>query len=205
MAVVIGSGGHGKVVVDALLTAGVPASEIEVRDADAARAKALVLGIPVKTPDLSETLQGRDVHVAIGSCAVRGKLYTALGDIDARPLTIAHPAANVSRSAQIGHGSFVAAQAVIGPDTVIGAGVIINHGAVVDHDCVVGAFSHVAPNATLGGGAKLGEAVLVGSGAVILPGVAVGDGAVIGAGAVVTHDVPAGETWIGNPARKQAD
>lgn len=41
----------------------------------------------------------------------------------------------------------------------------------------------------------------IGAGAVILPGRRIGSGALIGAGAVVTHDVPAGETWVGNPAR----
>jgi len=43
--------------------------------------------------------------------------------------------------------------------------------------------------------------VMVGCGAVILPGVRLGTGCQIGAGAVVTHDVPAGEVWVGNPAK----
>ena len=42
----------------------------------------------------------------------------------------------------------------------------------------------------------------IGAGAVILPGVTIGSKAMIGAGAVVTRDVPAGETWVGNPARR---
>ena len=48
----------------------------------------------------------------------------------------------------------------------------------------------------------------IGSGATILCGVTIGAGAIVGAGAVVTHDVAAGETVAGNPARamrKQAN
>jgi maltose O-acetyltransferase len=48
---------------------------------------------------------------------------------------------------------------------------------------------------------RIGSDVWVGAGAIILPGVAIGDGALIGAGSVVTHDVPAGATAFGNPAR----
>ena len=43
----------------------------------------------------------------------------------------------------------------------------------------------------------------IGGGAVILPGITIGAGAMVGAGAVVTRDVPPGETWAGNPARRQ--
>jgi len=43
----------------------------------------------------------------------------------------------------------------------------------------------------------------IGSGAVILGGVRVGTGAMVGAGAVVTHDVPAGATVAGVPARSR--
>ena len=48
---------------------------------------------------------------------------------------------------------------------------------------------------------SVGRGASIGGGAVILPGLAIGERAIIGAGAVVTKDVPAGETWIGNPAR----
>ncbi len=43
--------------------------------------------------------------------------------------------------------------------------------------------------------------VSIGSGAVILCGLTIGEAARIGAGAVVTHDVPAGATVVGVPAR----
>jgi UDP-2-acetamido-3-amino-2,3-dideoxy-glucuronate N-acetyltransferase len=44
----------------------------------------------------------------------------------------------------------------------------------------------------------------IGSGAVVMCGVTIGAGALIGAGAVVTHDVAAGATVAGVPARQMA-
>ena len=41
----------------------------------------------------------------------------------------------------------------------------------------------------------------IGAGAVVLGGVTIGEKAMIGVGSVVTHDVPDGELWYGNPAR----
>lgn len=46
------------------------------------------------------------------------------------------------------------------------------------------------------------DGATIGANATILPGVTIGKGAMIGAGAVVTMDVPDGETWVGNPARR---
>jgi len=48
---------------------------------------------------------------------------------------------------------------------------------------------------------KVGDNVTIGSNATILGGITIGEGAMIGAGSVVTKDVPAGEVWIGNPAK----
>ncbi|MBF0360123.1 MAG: N-acetyltransferase [Oligoflexia bacterium] len=49
---------------------------------------------------------------------------------------------------------------------------------------------------------KIADNVSLGSNVTILGGVEIGSGAIIGAGSVVTKNVPAGEIWAGNPAKK---
>jgi acetyltransferase-like isoleucine patch superfamily enzyme len=41
----------------------------------------------------------------------------------------------------------------------------------------------------------------IGAGSTILPGLTIGEKAFVAAGSVVTKDIPAGEIWMGNPAR----
>ena len=41
----------------------------------------------------------------------------------------------------------------------------------------------------------------IGAGSTILPGITIGEKAFIAAGSVVTKDVPAGELWMGSPAK----
>lgn len=86
--------------------------------------------------------------------------------------------------------------------TVIGARswlmpyVHVGHDVVVGEDCEIAGGSVIAAHSTLGAGVRIGLHT------VTRPGVTIGDGARTGAGAVVVCDVPAGETWVGNPARK---
>ena len=48
---------------------------------------------------------------------------------------------------------------------------------------------------------KVCKGASVGAGSTLLPGITIGENAMIGAGSVVTKDVPAGEIWVGNPAK----
>lgn len=48
---------------------------------------------------------------------------------------------------------------------------------------------------------KICKGATVGAGSVILPGITIGEKAFIAAGSVVTKDVPAGELWMGSPAK----
>jgi bifunctional UDP-N-acetylglucosamine pyrophosphorylase/glucosamine-1-phosphate N-acetyltransferase len=47
----------------------------------------------------------------------------------------------------------------------------------------------------------IGDDASIGSDTMLVAPVEVGDGAITGAGAIVTHNVPAGEVWLGAPAR----
>lgn len=49
---------------------------------------------------------------------------------------------------------------------------------------------------------RVGKGAAIGSNATILGSVTIGAGALVGAGSVVTKDIPAGEVWAGNPARR---
>lgn len=105
----------------------------------------------------------------------------------------------------IGRGTKIGTHSYVCPGVVIGKECFIAHAVMFTND----KFSDVPKFENLkelGERWKrrdtiIGDRVRIGSGAVILP-VRIGDDAIIGAGAVVTKDVPAGETWAGNPARR---
>lgn len=86
--------------------------------------------------------------------------------------------------------------------TIIGARTLLMTKAHVGHDTVIGEDCDIAPSASIGGCCTIGDRVKIGMNAQIRPHVSIGDGARIGQGASVVRDVPAGETWVGVPARR---
>jgi len=192
---IVGAGGHAKVVVDAARACEHDVVAILGAQSDPAE----VLGYPVS----SDASAGRPdgFVVAVGDNATRSRLFSEHQSLGRTPLTVIHPAATIAPSAEIGGGTFIAAGVIVNPGARIGRNVILNTGCVIDHDVVVGDHAHVAPNAALCGAARVGEGTLVGVGASIVPGASVGEWSVIGAGAAVVDDLPARSVCAGVPAR----
>jgi sugar O-acyltransferase (sialic acid O-acetyltransferase NeuD family) len=197
----LGAGGHAKVVYDALRQYD-PTVGVDVRDDNIALNGQLFFDCTITAPIGDFTKLQARVHVAIGTNHVRQRIAVAALKANMLLHSIVHPVAVVSLRARVSAGAFVGAGAIIAPAAEVASGVIINHGAVVDHECHIGPWVHVGPNATLGGAVSVGEGCLIGAGAVILPGLSIGEWAVVAAGAVVTRNVESGATVAGVPARR---
>jgi sugar O-acyltransferase (sialic acid O-acetyltransferase NeuD family) len=195
--IVVGSGGHAKVVIATARAAGFTISHV-VDDAEPRWGTSL-LGAPVTGPS-APALADPDalVVLAIGDNRTRAKLAAGAR---CRFATIVHPSAVVEALAGCGDGSVIFAGSVIQPDARLGAHVIVNTGASIDHDCVLGDCVHIAPGVRLAGNVTLGAGALLGIGAVAIPGVTVGAWTTVGAGAAIVRDLPSEIVAAGVPAR----
>lgn len=194
---VIGAGGHAKVVIATLEAAGRVVRA--TFDDDARRQGTCILGVPVVGPlDAAMEYQRLEAVAAIGDNETRRAIVERL---PLRWITAVHPLAVVHSSARLGPGTVVFAGVVIQPDARIGSHVILNTAVTIDHDCSVNDFAHLAPGTHLGGNVSVGQGVFLGIGTVVLPNLVVGDAAVVGGGAVVVRDVAPATVVAGVPAR----
>lgn len=203
--IILGAGGHAKVLIDLLQEISVPV--IGLTDPAAAAKPAGLLGLPVLgddsvileySPDAVDLVNGLGTT---GPATQRRDLYETFTRRGYAFRTLIHPAAVISRHAVIRPGTQVMAGAVIQAGCEIRENVIINTRASVDHDCLIGSHSHIAPGVTCSGGVRIGSGVHVGSGAVIIQGIAIGEGSIVGAGAVVAKTVESGVLVTGIPAK----
>lgn len=201
--VILGGGGHAKVVIDMARRLGAWRIAGVLDDAPGV-AGTMVLGCPVLggTERLRDFAGGYAAFVvAIGANAVRQRLQERATASGLHAAALIHPAAIVADSAVVAPGAVVMAGAVINADAKIGDGAIVNTGALIDHDCCLREYSHVAPGAALCGAVTVGARTLVGVGASVIPGISIGDDCVIGAGSAVVHPVSSRAKVAGVPAR----
>lgn len=188
--VLIGGGGHAKVVIDAI-KCGREFNIYGIVDRRLKKGES-VLGIRVIGDDavLPEVFKKGIKHAfigvgSVGDCKIRKKIYDNLKKIGFCLPIIIHPKAVVSKAVELGEGTFVAAGAVINPGTEIGRNVIVNTRSSIDHDCSIGNFVHIAPGATLSGEVKVGDETHVGTGASVIQGIRIGKRNMIPAGYAV--------------------
>lgn len=194
--IILGAGGHAKVIADILLASGEPLAGF-LDD----HVKGPVLDRPVlgTLADI-DTFAGTHVFVmGIGDNQTRKKIGERCAVRWHRAI---HPAATIAKSASIGEGSVVMAGAIVNPCARIGRHSIINTAAVVEHDCVVSDYVHLSPGVRLSGKVEIGEGTWLGTSAAVVNNVSVCAGCTIGAGTVVVKDITVPGTYVGVPAKR---
>jgi len=204
--IILGGGGHAKVLIDAIRSGGLYTIKGIVDPSLAVGTK--VSGVPVLGDDRFLERCGRSagaICLAIGVGSVKApERRKAIFERFSRRFrfpAVVHENAYVASGVTAQEGVQVMAGAVVNPDAEIGKNCVINTSAVVEHDCIIGAHAHISIGAVLGGGVTIGECSHIGMGAKILQGVRIGSGVTVGAGAVVVKDVGDGMTVAGVPAR----
>lgn len=200
------AGGHGRVVLDALLASRVSVSGI--------LDPAIVVGsaifdVPVLGGDeWLDQANPDDILLVNGvgatsSKSLRSRFFNTWKQRGFNFVSVQHPSAVVGREVIFSEGSQIMAGTIVQCRATIGDNVVINTRASVDHDCKIGAHAFIGPGVTLCGDVCIGDSAFLGAGAIVLPGITIGSNAIVGAGAVVTRDVPCGELVAGNPATKK--
>jgi len=204
---ILGAGGHAKVVAEMAIASGV-ASRLAFLDDRCTGPDPWppVLGWPVIGP-LGVSLQADTpaqfdaAVVAIGHAGTRLHWIQHLHAAGYRLPILIHPTAWVSPSAQLGPASVVFAQVAVQVQASIGTGVILNTGCSVDHDAQLSDGVHICPGARLAGNVQVGARSWIGIGASVIQQVRIGSDVTVGAGAAVVRDLPDGVTAVGVPAR----
>ena len=203
--VVIGGGGHAKVLISVLKKDGYHVkgyTDIEDRGS--------ILGVPFLGNDaiLDEIARkSQSPHAVIGigkvdASELRLSLQDKLGALGFDFPVICSPHAVVNEGVCLRAGTVIFDGVVINSGTEIGRACILNTGSIIEHDCRLGENVSIGPGVTISGGVTIGDNCMIGAGASIIQSIKVCQDSLIGAGSTVIADVITPGTYAGNPIRK---
>ena len=202
--VIIGAGGHGRVILD-ILRAANDYNPIGFIDADTALHGHRIDGLKVLGDfSILESLKFQGVTgaiVAIGDNGIRREYAERINEMKFELINAIHPSANIAANAALGKNIVIASGALVCAHCQIGNSVILNTGCIVDHESIIANSAHICPGAKLAGRVIVESGAFVGIGATIIQNIRIGIDAIVGAGAVVINDVPPAATVVGVPAK----
>lgn len=204
--VIIGAGGHAKVIIDIILQRKKILSDNLIikgilDDSFNDNEKKDLFGIPVigKINKISELPTNIYYIIAIGNNSIRKKISQKYKEIKYMPLI--HPKAIIGENVKIEMGTIVMAGSIVNSYTKIGKHCIVNTGSIIEHDNIIEDYVHISPGAIICGGISIGEETWIGARATIIQGLRIGNKVTIGAGAVIVKDVENFSIMVGIPAK----
>ena len=204
--IVIGGGGHAKVVIGILRKQGeyIIRGYVDPRNCGELLG-ASYLGTDDQLGDLYSESQAKNAVLAVGQIGTgeaRQSIWRRLGSLHLILPAIVSPDAMINEGASVGDGVLVLDGAIINTGARLGIGVIANTHSTIEHDVVLEDWVHIAPGATILGGVRVGQFSMVGAGATVIEGRTIGARIMVGAGATVVHDLSEPGVYFGSPARR---
>jgi sugar O-acyltransferase (sialic acid O-acetyltransferase NeuD family) len=203
--VVIGGGGHAKVLISVLKK-----TIYEIVGYTDRQDRGAILGVSYLGND--------DILLDLIRNHAQCNAIIGLGKIDASGLrntlqkeceklgfnfpTIVSPQAVINEEVKLGGGTVVFDGVVVNSGTETGRACILNTNCTIEHDCRIGDNVHIAPGATLSGGVDIGSNCMIGTGANVIQSICIEANSLIGAGSTVVKDISVPGTYVGNPARQ---
>lgn len=204
----VGAGGHCKVILDLLLKlqgyeiAGI--IDLKKRIGDK------VFGVPVVGTDsdlpkfFKKGVTRCFISVgSVGDAWVRVKLYNFVKKIGFILPNLISPETCISSQIILGEGNYIAPGVIINAGARIGNNCILNTGTIIEHDCQIGNFVHLSPGSILSGGVFVGNYSHIGTGSMVIQNLEIGASTVIGAGSVVTKNIRKCMVAYGNPCKER--
>jgi sugar O-acyltransferase (sialic acid O-acetyltransferase NeuD family) len=204
--IVMGGGGHARVLIDALLLQS--CDILGYTDPDEQLNNTPIQGINYIGDDqVILSYKPSEIRLvnglgSIGSTKHRKKLFESFKQQGYTFANVLHPSAVISRDSILLEGVQIMAGAIVQAGSHIGANTIINTKASIDHDCQIGAHVHLAPGVTLSGNVKVEDGVHIGTGATVIQQIQIHSNSIIGAGALVLRNISANRTVYGVPAKE---
>lgn len=161
--IIIGAGGHGKVVAEAIQKQG-KYNLLGFCD-DSFIAGTMVIDTYKVICSVSQ-LANMDFDcfiVAIGNNSIRKKIFETLKE-QYTTATIIHPFTDISKYAEVAEGSVILPGAIIAQGAYIGENCIIGSNVHVDHDTRIGEHSYIRNGSSIGSNATLAPESLTNTG-----------------------------------------
>jgi len=199
--IIIGGGGHAKVIADIVKKTGDE-----------------VIGFLDDNPDIQgntifdeKTILGTTEKIneyldcyfiiGIGSNRIRKIINDKFKNL--KWYTAIHPNAIIGNEVEIGEGTAIMGGAVINPGTRIGKHCIVNTGATLDHDNIIEDYVHISPGAHLAGTVTIKESTWICTGTNIINNITIEKNNIIGAGTTVIRNIiDTNGVYVGTPAQK---
>ncbi|UFT98885.1 acetyltransferase [Radiobacillus kanasensis] len=201
MYILIGAGGHSKVVVDILIAQNKSIIGFVDDNAEDSFLNYPILGKIEDMDRINKAHPSAKYLITIGNNELREKILKNLYPFNISFGEAIHPSAQLGSNVQVGVGTVIMPSVVVNHSSKIGNHAILNTGSTVDHDCDIGDYVHISPGVHLAGNVKIRMGTHIGIGSNVIQGIVIGERTVVGGGSVVIRNIDDHVVAVGVPVK----